>query len=121
VDPLDGTKEFLKHNGEFTVNIALIAGNAPVMGVLHVPVTGETFFAVQGRGAFVRRKVCVGVCGGGDLVGGGVEEGGGRGKGVCLDSGLALRWMRWTSATKGDCCCHPIHPKSLYAQHTTTT
>lgn len=56
VDPLDGTKEFLKHNGEFTVNIALVQGSSPVMGVVHVPVTGETFFAVEGRGAFVRRK-----------------------------------------------------------------
>ncbi|KAI8474869.1 MAG: hypothetical protein J3K34DRAFT_406080 [Monoraphidium minutum] len=56
VDPLDGTKEFIKRNGEFTVNIALIQANAPVMGVLHVPVTKETFFAVEGRGAFVRRQ-----------------------------------------------------------------
>ncbi|GBF90208.1 3 (2),5 -bisphosphate nucleotidase [Raphidocelis subcapitata] len=56
VDPLDGTKEFVKRNGQFTVNIALIQGNEPVMGVLHVPVGGDTYFAVKGRGAFVRRK-----------------------------------------------------------------
>lgn len=56
VDPLDGTKEFLKRTGEFTVNIALVQGVTPVLGVLHVPVTGETFFAVEGRGAFVRRE-----------------------------------------------------------------
>lgn len=45
VDPLDGTKEFLKRNGEFTVNIALIEQGVPVLGVVHVPVTGETYAA----------------------------------------------------------------------------
>ncbi|MES9968098.1 MAG: 3'(2'),5'-bisphosphate nucleotidase CysQ, partial [Sedimenticola sp.] len=40
IDPLDGTKEFIKRNGEFTVNIALIDDGQPVMGVVHVPVTG---------------------------------------------------------------------------------
>jgi 3'(2'), 5'-bisphosphate nucleotidase len=54
VDPLDGTKEFLKRNGEFTVNIALINGGAPVMGVVAVPVTGEVYYASRGDGAFVR-------------------------------------------------------------------
>jgi 3'(2'), 5'-bisphosphate nucleotidase len=43
VDPLDGTKEFIKRNGEFTVNIALIENGAPVMGVVLAPVTGEVF------------------------------------------------------------------------------
>ncbi|WP_248304941.1 3'(2'),5'-bisphosphate nucleotidase CysQ [Devosia sp. FKR38] len=43
VDPLDGTKEFIKRNGEFTVNIALVEDGAPVMGVVLAPVTGETF------------------------------------------------------------------------------
>lgn len=102
VDPLDGTKEFIKRNDQFTVNIALIQvpggaqarqsllflnphhgtvpvllqaaaissnsvaqkhtllnpqGSTAVMGVLHVPVSGDTFFALQGRGAFVRRQV----------------------------------------------------------------
>lgn len=38
VDPLDGTKEFLKRNGQFTVNIALLQGAKPVLGVVHVPV-----------------------------------------------------------------------------------
>ncbi len=42
VDPLDGTKEFIKRNGEFTVNIALVRGDTPVLGVVHVPVTGVT-------------------------------------------------------------------------------
>ena len=43
VDPLDGTKEFIKRNGEFTVNIALVEHGVPVMGVVLAPVTGETF------------------------------------------------------------------------------
>ncbi|HYE50947.1 MAG TPA: 3'(2'),5'-bisphosphate nucleotidase CysQ [Azospirillaceae bacterium] len=43
VDPLDGTKEFIRRNGEFTVNVALVAGGAPVLGVVLSPVTGELF------------------------------------------------------------------------------
>ncbi|HYG51361.1 MAG TPA: 3'(2'),5'-bisphosphate nucleotidase CysQ [Flavobacteriales bacterium] len=45
VDPLDGTKEFIKRNGEFTVNIALVENSYPVMGVIYVPVTRELYFA----------------------------------------------------------------------------
>jgi len=52
VDPLDGTKEFIKRNGEFTVNIALIERQKPVLGVVAVPVTGETYFGAQTIGAF---------------------------------------------------------------------
>ena len=52
VDPLDGTKEFIKKNGEFTVNIALIENHQPVLGVIHIPVANETFMALQGEGAF---------------------------------------------------------------------
>jgi len=52
VDPLDGTKEFIKKNDEFTVNIALIEDHQPILGVIHVPVTNETFMALQGEGAF---------------------------------------------------------------------
>jgi 3'(2'), 5'-bisphosphate nucleotidase len=52
VDPLDGTKEFVKRNGEFTVNIALIEQNKPVMGVILVPVTGLLYFASKSAGAF---------------------------------------------------------------------
>ncbi|WP_184542080.1 3'(2'),5'-bisphosphate nucleotidase CysQ [Mucilaginibacter sp. FT3.2] len=44
VDPLDGTKEFIKRNGEFTVNIALMQNNCPVLGVIYVPVTGELYY-----------------------------------------------------------------------------
>jgi 3'(2'), 5'-bisphosphate nucleotidase len=52
VDPLDGTKEFVKRNGEFTVNIALIRGNYPVLGVIYVPVTDVLYFASEGLGAY---------------------------------------------------------------------
>ena len=52
VDPLDGTKEFVKRNGEFTVNIALVSGNKPVLGVLYVPVKDILYFAFVDAGAF---------------------------------------------------------------------
>lgn len=52
VDPLDGTKEFLNRNGEFTVNIALIRGLRPVLGVIYVPVTGVMYSAGQHHGAW---------------------------------------------------------------------
>ena len=51
VDPLDGTREFVKRNGEFTVNIALIENHKPVLGVVYVPVTGICYYARQGQGA----------------------------------------------------------------------
>ena len=56
VDPLDGTKEFIKRNGEFTVNIALMENGAPVMGVVHVPVLGVTYLGGVGIGAFKEEK-----------------------------------------------------------------
>ena len=52
VDPLDGTKEFVKRNGEFTVNIALIDQGTPVLGVVHVPVKNESYIGVVGTGAW---------------------------------------------------------------------
>ena len=52
VDPLDGTKEFVKRNGEFTVNIALIADGRAVMGVILVPVSRLLYFAYRSAGAF---------------------------------------------------------------------
>ncbi len=52
VDPLDGTKEFIKRNGEFTVNIALVEGQQVIMGVVYVPVTDLMYYAVKGQGAF---------------------------------------------------------------------
>ncbi len=52
VDPLDGTKEFIKKNGEFTVNIALIHKNESVLGVVYVPVKDTLYYAIKGQGAF---------------------------------------------------------------------
>lgn len=52
VDPLDGTKEFIKRNGEFTVNIALVEGHRPVAGVIYAPVTDTAYFAGRGVGAY---------------------------------------------------------------------
>lgn len=52
VDPLDGTKEFVKRNGEFTVNIALIENGTPVMGVIYVPVTGTLYFGSKTSGSY---------------------------------------------------------------------
>ncbi len=52
VDPLDGTKEFIKRNGEFTVNIALIEAGLPTLGVVHVPVSGESYLGAVGVGAW---------------------------------------------------------------------
>ena len=52
VDPLDGTKEFIKKNGEFTVNIALIRENEPVLGVVFIPAKNVTYFGELGKGSF---------------------------------------------------------------------
>ncbi len=52
VDPLDGTKEFIKRNGEFTVNIALVEDGVPILGVIYVPVTGELYYGDCDMGAF---------------------------------------------------------------------
>lgn len=51
IDPLDGTKEFIKRNGEFTVNVALIENGEPVLGVVYVPVLGITYTGIKGVGA----------------------------------------------------------------------
>jgi len=56
VDPLDGTKEFIKRNGEFTVNIALIRDNEPVLGVVHVPVHDRDYYGFEGGGSFLAEK-----------------------------------------------------------------
>jgi 3'(2'), 5'-bisphosphate nucleotidase len=56
VDPLDGTREFIKRNGEFTVNIALIDAGVPVLSVVHVPVTDVTYLACRGLGAFKQQQ-----------------------------------------------------------------
>ncbi len=52
VDPLDGTKEFIKRNGDFTVNIALIKNQEPVLGVIFVPVTNDLYFGADGLNSF---------------------------------------------------------------------
>lgn len=58
VDPLDGTKEFLKRNGEFTINLALIHFTRPIAGFISVPCQGLIYYAVKGQGAFkIQEKV----------------------------------------------------------------
>ena len=54
VDPLDGTLEFIKRTGEFTINIALMVNNRPTVGVVYVPTSGRIYFAIEGRGAWKR-------------------------------------------------------------------
>jgi 3'(2'), 5'-bisphosphate nucleotidase len=55
VDPLDGTREFVKRNGEFTINIALVVEHEPLLGVVSAPAQGATFWGMAGLGAFARR------------------------------------------------------------------
>ncbi len=52
IDPLDGTREFVKRNGEFTVNIALVDRGCPTVGIVHVPVTGVSYVGQVGKGAW---------------------------------------------------------------------
>ncbi|MEJ2157537.1 MAG: 3'(2'),5'-bisphosphate nucleotidase CysQ [Desulfobacteraceae bacterium] len=63
VDPLDGTKEFVKRNGEFTVNIALIDDGQPIMGVVYAPVPQWLYFASTDIGAYKLVNVAPGACG----------------------------------------------------------
>lgn len=56
VDPLDGTKEFIKRNGEFTVNIALIEGGRAVSGVIYAPVTDTLYYGEAGKGAYKEKQ-----------------------------------------------------------------
>ena len=56
VDPLDGTREFVNRNGEFTVNIALVEPSGPVLGVVHSPVSDTSYCGLGGYGAFVSRN-----------------------------------------------------------------
>lgn len=57
IDPLDGTEEFIKRNGEFTVNIALMVDNRPFLGVIYLPTTETLYFSDPDRGAFCRTGV----------------------------------------------------------------
>ena len=52
IDPIDGTKEFIKKNGEFTVNIALIHEDSPVLGVVYAPALNDIYFSKKGEGAY---------------------------------------------------------------------
>ena len=52
IDPLDGTKEFIKKNGEFTVNIALIENSRPILGVIYAPVSNELYFSKKNFGSY---------------------------------------------------------------------
>lgn len=56
VDPLDGTKEFIKRNGEFTVNIALVYNGKPIIGVIYVPVKQVLYFAMENLGSYKVNK-----------------------------------------------------------------
>jgi 3'(2'), 5'-bisphosphate nucleotidase len=56
VDPLDGTREFLSGNGEFTVNIAFIDQSRPIFGVVYVPITGDCYWGGPAMGAFFQRQ-----------------------------------------------------------------
>lgn len=53
VDPLDGTKEFINRNGEFTVNIALIENNTPIMGIVYSPVKEKLWYGLKDHGSFI--------------------------------------------------------------------
>ncbi len=60
VDPLDGTREFVQRNGEFTVNIALVQDHRPVLGVVHAPALGRDYYASEGAGSFRSDTVAAG-------------------------------------------------------------
>ncbi|WP_051560032.1 3'(2'),5'-bisphosphate nucleotidase CysQ [Marinobacterium jannaschii] len=55
IDPLDGTKEFINRNDEFTVNIALIDAGRPLFGIIHMPVTGTSYWGGEGMGAWMQQ------------------------------------------------------------------
>ncbi len=57
VDPLDGTKEFIRHNDEFSVNIALVYKKRPILGVIYIPVTKDLYYAVKGEGSFLENSI----------------------------------------------------------------
>jgi 3'(2'), 5'-bisphosphate nucleotidase len=56
VDPLDGTKEFVKRNGEFTINIALLENGHPILGIVHIPATAKFYYGIKNHGAFFEDK-----------------------------------------------------------------
>ena len=56
IDPLDGTKDFIEKNGDFTINIALIENSKPIYGVVYMPLNNTTYFAIKNYGAYKNRK-----------------------------------------------------------------
>lgn len=56
IDPLDGTKDFIAHNDQFTINIALSIKHIPFIGVIDIPMRNETYFAIKHKGAFLKRN-----------------------------------------------------------------
>ena len=72
VDPLDGTKEFIKRNGEFTLNIALIRNGKPVLGAVYAPVQKLLYIGCQGQGSYCvgrdKRQILSGPTGSGDVI-----------------------------------------------------
>lgn len=56
VDPLDGTREFVKRNGEFTINVALVVDHEPLLGIVAAPASGELYWGALGVGAFARHR-----------------------------------------------------------------
>ena len=57
IDPLDGTKEFVKRNGEFTINVSLVHKNKAILGIVAVPAHNELYYAVAGHGAFMEKNL----------------------------------------------------------------
>ena len=90
VDPLDGTKEFVKRNGEFTVNIALVEGDLPVLGVIYIPVADRLYVADTCRGLL----------------------------GNCRRPPAHARYRRTRRLTSGSCGYQPLPPFAGPASHT---
>jgi len=56
IDPIDGTKEFIKRNDEFTINIALISNKKPILGVIYTPALDQLYYAIKGKGSYYETK-----------------------------------------------------------------
>jgi len=56
IDPIDGTKEFIKRNDEFTINIALISNKKPILGVIYAPALDQLYYAIKGKGSYYETK-----------------------------------------------------------------
>jgi len=69
IDPLDGTKDFIEKNDQFTINIALIDNNLPVLGVVYIPAMDIVYWAVKGQGAFKNGNKIYNISSRNDLIG----------------------------------------------------